>query len=388
MLQHLIRLFAAAVPISGAIVTSTAQTQDVENVQARETLSFSRGDVKLPVGGHLQGVQLRRDAAGKRELGFLSHDSLTVAYLLVVEFADEAPDHGRILHVLTFPSDGRSPPLRHAGGIQLLGDVLVVGLEDNQQKERSEVQFWNVADPKQPRQLTHLTVRRSGEPKDKTAGAVGLVAEGNRHLLAVANWDSRAVDLYVSNEKPLADADCRFELLARWRDDVADKMNWQPDNTFASYQAINLFAGQDGAIQLLGFATTPIGKDVADLYVLDPRQPAEKLLRKVARQSLKFDGDAHFIDAAGLWFDNGGLVLLATPQKRRRVDGYPTGPLADFASMAVAASANNSISSTSIVCVSSMAIVGRPNVQPLVSPGLISSRPASSRRMIGLCVWP
>jgi hypothetical protein len=303
LLQHLIRL-VGVVALAGSLFTSAS---------ARAQLAFSLGDVKLPVGGHLQGVQLRRDPAGKRVLGFLSHDSLTVAYLLVVEFPD-APGLGRILHVLTFPSDGQSPPLRHAGGIQLVGDVLVVGLEDNQQKQRSEVQFWNFEDPKQPRQLAHLTIRRSGEPKDKTAGAVGLVAEGNRHLLAVANWDSRAVDLYASQEKPLADPACRFELRARWRDDRADKADWQPDTQFASYQAINLFPGEGGEIRLAGLATTRSGEDLFDQFVLDASQPAEKMLRKVARKSLKFDGGAHFIFAAGLWIDEGRTALLATPR--------------------------------------------------------------------------
>ena len=57
----------------------------------------------------------------------------------------------------------QTPPLRHAGGMQLAGDVLAVGLEDNQQKTRSEIQFWDVADPARLVQLAHLTLRRDGD---------------------------------------------------------------------------------------------------------------------------------------------------------------------------------------------------------------------------------
>jgi hypothetical protein len=143
---------------------------------------------------------------------------------------------------------------------------------------------------------------------------VALIATGKQHLLAVANWDSRAVDLYTSNEKPLDDPACRFELLTRWRDVQADKSNWQLDKSFAAHQSINLFRGKGGALQLVGFATMPNGDDVVDLYALDPSQSADKLLRKLSRTPLKFEGGAHFSSAAGLWIDNGKPVVLATPR--------------------------------------------------------------------------
>jgi len=40
-------------------------------------------------------------------------------------------------------------------------------------------------------------------PKDKTAGAVGIVRRDHDHLLAVANWDARDLDFYQSNGLPL-----------------------------------------------------------------------------------------------------------------------------------------------------------------------------------------
>jgi hypothetical protein len=279
------------------------------------TLKFARGDIEVPRGGHLQGIQMRFDAAGKRHLAFLSHDSLSVGYLVIVEFPADSSAEGRVIHVHHFPSDGRSPPLRHAGGFQLAGDVLAVGLEDNQLKTRSEIQFWNMAGPNMPTQFTHLTVYRSGVPKDMTAGAVGLVRRENDHLLAVGNWDSRAIDLYRSNGKQLDDSGCRFEFHTRWRDDRADKSNWKPDSAFAAHQAINLVADSSGTIFLIAFATDSAGKNVVDLFSLDMSQKPEGLLRKLASKPVQLQAGSNFRAAGGAWNHDGSVSILAGPHE-------------------------------------------------------------------------
>ncbi len=301
-----------------AIVASNPTLVDVRaalaNVAAEGTLlKFARGTSEVPRGGHLQGIQMRFDAAANRHFAFLSHDSLSTAYLVIVEFPADLSAEGRVVHVHHFPSDGHSPPLRHAGGIQLVGDVLVVGLEDNQLKTRSEVQFWNMADPKMPVQLTHLTVRRSGAPKDKTAGAVALVQRGKDHLLAAANWDSRAIDFYLSNGKSFDHAACRFELHSRWQDDRADKSDWRPDQAFALYQAINLVAGASGKMFLLGFATDSAGKDVVDLFSFDMSQKHETVLRKLTSQPMQLQAENNFRSSGGVWINGGTLAILASP---------------------------------------------------------------------------
>jgi hypothetical protein len=307
---------AACLTVLGAN-HACGQTADVvgafEKIPDETTLlTFDRGAVELPRGGHLQGIQMRFDAAAKRHVVFLSHDSTTVAYLAIVEFPEDLTAPGRLVHVHTFPSDGRSPPLRHAGGIQLAGDVLAVGLEDNQLKTRSEIQFWNVARPGQPVQLPHLTIRRSGAPEDKTAGAVGIVKRKNDYLVAAGNWDSRAIDFYTSNGKPLDDPLCRFELAVRWRDDAADKKDWQPDKVFGEYQALNLAADANENLFLIGPHTG--GNDVVDLFAIDLRAQPDKLLRKLASKSMRLPVGMHFRHAAGVWITKDGLAILSSPR--------------------------------------------------------------------------
>ncbi|HEX3726023.1 MAG TPA: hypothetical protein VHV08_07255, partial [Pirellulales bacterium] len=239
----------------------------VESVAGEgKVLTFDRGAAQIAAGGHFQGIQARYDAAANRQVVFLSHDSATVAYLAIVEFAPDFNGDGRLAHLHQFPSDGALPPLRHAGGIQLLGDILVVGLEDNQQKTRSEIQFWDTSALGHLAPLRHLTIRRHGEPKAKTAGAVGIIERMGDCLLAVANWDSRAIDFYLSNGKPLKDADCRFELSASWQVEKADRADWRPDAEFSTYQSVNLVSNANRDVFLAGFDTTAAGRDYVDLF--------------------------------------------------------------------------------------------------------------------------
>jgi hypothetical protein len=277
-------------------------------------VSFVLGNTKVPRGGHLQGIQVRFDAVKKRHLVYLTHDSETVAYMLVVGFTPDVGQPGRIVTYQEFPSDGRSPPLRHAGGIQLVGDVLAVGLEDNQLKTRSEVQFWDVSNAEKPTQLTHLTVARSGAAKDKTSGAVGLLRREAGHVLAVANWDSRAIDFYLTTEANLADSACRFKHHGRWTVESATTTDWRPDSSFETYQAINLVADVEGTLYLLGLNTTVAGQDIDDLFAVRLDQPPDKMLRKLAHRELKLTRENHFRFGGGIWVDGDRLVILSSPR--------------------------------------------------------------------------
>jgi hypothetical protein len=131
-------------------------------------------------------------------------------------------------------------------------------------------------------------------------------------LLAVANWDSRAVDFYLSNGKPLKDADCRFELSASWQVEKADRADWRPDAEFSTYQSVNLVSNANRDVFLAGFDTTAAGRDHVDLFSVDMRQPANKLLRKRARQEVTLQGGNHFRSAGGVWVEQGRLGFLSS----------------------------------------------------------------------------
>ncbi|NQV34472.1 MAG: hypothetical protein HQ515_17390 [Phycisphaeraceae bacterium] len=132
----------------------------------------------------------------------MSRDSNTQAYFVTAVFDAGLSNGGEIRHLQVLPSDGRQPPLRHAGGMQLIGDYLVIGVEDNQDKLRSQIQFWDVSKPFAPELRVPLTVMREGTvPGDQTAGAVGILKYDRHHLLVVANWDAEHLDVHMSSSE-------------------------------------------------------------------------------------------------------------------------------------------------------------------------------------------
>ncbi len=233
----------------------------------------------------------------------------------MVAFPEDLAKPGEAIHLLTFPSDEESPPLRHAGGIQICDKVLAVGVEDNQQKTRSEVQFWDMSEPVTPRQYEHLTIRRAGEPEDRTAGGVGIARRPHDHVVAVANWDSQAIDFYRSNGKPLDDKECRFALHARWQSATANRLDWEPDQKTDEYQAVNLVSDAAGNVVLLGFATTNRGQDIVDVFEVDlDQRDGDHMLRKVARQMMRLTAGSHFRYAGGWWRDGDRPAVLSSPR--------------------------------------------------------------------------
>ncbi len=291
-----------------------------------ETSRFSRiplefGQFRFPNGGHIQGVQLKSmDGIGNERL-FLSHDSDAVAYIAVAERAPNGAGSRRatVRHVIELPSDGKQPPLRHPGGIQLLGDILAVGVEDNQDKFRSQVQFWDVSIPHAPRQRTPLTINReSSTPKRKTAGAVGLIDRGTNVLAVVANWDSAILDFYESNGKPLSDEASRFDLRWVWDSAEANRTGWSPDQHWGKYQALNLLKDESGRILLAGFHTTPDARNVVDLFEITLGAPIYERIRKVLSIGVRLPGATMFRYGGGLQITtNKTLRWLATSESIR-----------------------------------------------------------------------
>ena len=267
--------------------------------------ALGMGKHTLPHGGHWQGIQAYAHDELKRQICFLSRDSHTQAVFITAVFDPRSPQLGAIRHVQTLPSDGQQPPLCHAGGIQLIGDYLVIGVEDNQDKQRSQIQFWDVSKPFAPSLHGPLTIKRESTiPKDKTAGAVGIVKREHDHLLVVANWDARDLDFYRSNGLPLKDDACSFSLALRWSYRYAHRHAWQPDQVWESYQAVNLLSDLRSNIYLLGFATDGAGRDIVDLFSVDLNRDRSNILQKLSRKQLALQGNAHFRSAGGISIDS------------------------------------------------------------------------------------
>lgn len=237
------------------------------------------GDFAVPTGGHLQGIQ-EAMIAGQR-YAILSGSSSAESYFALVALEASV---GRVVAIK--PLRGR--PFKHAGGFQVCGDYLAVGIEDDNTKEVSKI--WIVELPELlkaagPKPI--IEIERRGAYKRTTAGAVGMAKVADRHVLCVGTWDSATIDIYQSNGKALDDPACAFEFRETWDVKNADRSNWS-DRDFASYQNLNLVVDGNDRVFLIGFARTG-GKDVMDVFGLrlGNAVPVEKRLEKLYRYVLQ-----------------------------------------------------------------------------------------------------
>ena len=197
---------------------------------------------KIP-GGHIQGIQFYHSPSEKKRFVYMSHDSTSeTGYLIIAEY-DFILQEAVTKKEFKLETDGKSPPLRHAGGFQIIHGFLAVGVEDNQDKKRSQIQFYDLADPLNPEYLPHLTVDRSGSSESKTAGAVGIVHvidnknERGFYILGVGNWDSKEIDFYITDNCYALGECSKFIYIYTMKGDGVD--GWH------DYQSINLFFGTD-----------------------------------------------------------------------------------------------------------------------------------------------
>jgi len=237
------------------------------------------GDFSVPSGGHLQGIQ-EATIAGE-PFAILSGSAARESYLALISLA-ESPGQVTAIKPLL------SRPFKHAGGFQVCGDYLAVGIEDDNTKDTSRI--WILSLPElleSARPKPVIEIKRQGQYKRATAGAVGMAKVVDRHLVCVGTWDSATIDIYLSNGEPLDDPVCAFDFRETWDLKKADRSDWS-DRDFASYQNLNLVVDVKDQVFLVGFARTG-GADVADVFTLDldaSTSPARRL-QKIGRYSFR-----------------------------------------------------------------------------------------------------
>ena len=234
--------------------------------------------IKTPSGGHLQGIQ-----------GY-THDTRT-SFIITgsassFSYYITAPENGdATLHKIA------NEPLRHAGGCQLAKNKVFTGIEDNAQKDKSDVVMF--APGIKP---VETLLKRSGIFKRSTAGAVGALYLNGNYLVAVADWDSRHLDFYRSSTKGL-DSVATYTASGKW----------------GSYQSINLLSDTAGAVFLIGFCRE--GKNNrADLFSVINYQ-----LTLLSSRYFECTNGSSFRYAAGIGITTENkLVVIACPRKLKK----------------------------------------------------------------------
>lgn len=254
-------------------------------------------------GGHFQGVQYFPGVPPRLAISSSSRHN---AYLVICSLEDlDRNPTGEVLNVTALAG----LPLKHAGGIQSVGDFFAVGLEDDEGQRDSQILFLQLEDASPiPRLIPHLSIRRSGPERVSTAGAAGLVDDGDGYLLAVGSWDSETIDFYTAPADAFFNTAKSFSLAVVWKESEADRSGWS-DPAFRNYQSLNLVRSlnpsqsADSALYLLGFASRG-SRDWADLYRLDLDRAPQQMLVKVSARRMETSGGVRFSRGAGVWVES------------------------------------------------------------------------------------
>jgi len=238
---------------------------------------------QFPIGGikeHLQGIAIRKDGRGR------PHAYLTTnAEGGKIVIARNEPDGKN--YIVEEEPVGFDKKNIHPGGIQIIGHYLVIPIFN---KEYSGIEIRDLNDG--------LSVIKEFR-MDRRAYSVGIATtsdnKGEFYVMAVVTHsEARRVDIYrtPSNLK-LSHPSCFFELKCIYRPGpiVKDlKKNW---NNYSN--GISLLSDKKNNLYFLGFYKTSLvgGKDYADLYHLDLKQPEDKLFKRLSRFHAKCnDGPA------------------------------------------------------------------------------------------------
>jgi hypothetical protein len=303
-------------------VTPVDMNPRVDNVRAAfdavtstsRELTCQPGDFAIPAGGHFQGVQ--QAMIGGKQFAIVSGSSDSDSYLVLAAIEDSTARIMPLKRLL-----GR--PFKHAGGFQVLGDYLAVGIEDNDAKNTSKIWILESSQLLGSGKLKPIIeIERRGVYKRATAGAVAIAKRHGRHLLLVATWDSATIDIYTSNGKALRDPAVEFRLHETWKANGADRSNWF-DQHYAAYQNINLVADKEDRVFMVGFARTG-SNNIADIFELklEDSVPTAKRFEKLGRRIFHCRR-TDFQSGSGLAItDSNDLIILSCAHREFVIERF------------------------------------------------------------------
>jgi hypothetical protein len=250
-------------------------------------------------GGHLQGVQLL--VKNEAEYVVLSGSSDTYAYYSVIkkENGNEVQSVNLLMH----------KPFKHAGGIQVFENLMVVGIEDNDAKDKSKVCIYTIGNPEQPSSEPLAMIERSGAPYRSTAGCSGITKIGERYLVVVGDWNTEHLDFYISNDQWPKQKLGAFDKVSTIDTEKIDKSDWH-DMEWHAYQNINLLRDAGGKLYLFGFGRNDRNENIADLFLVENKDFKEFRLQKINSRTFYCKEGADFRAGAGIFIHSSGKLKI------------------------------------------------------------------------------
>lgn len=305
-INHIIHAFLITIISTFTVHGQTIDILSNFDAIGQEPLTVSfQNSIEIPEeGGHLQGIQklTYRDAA----YFFLSGSSSEYSYYTIVRNTDKSSmviSNNIILE----------KPFKHAGGFQVFENFLAIGVEDNEEKNRSKVFIFQVDNPERPPEKPLAIIDRFGTSKRGTAGCVAISQVGDKVLVVVGDWDTVNLDFYVIDRALLGVDPNALILEYSLNSRKMEKSNWI-DSDWHSYQNINLFKDTAGQLLLAGTTTNNVGEDIMDIYLVYSPDLKSFSLQKIYSRNFGYNAKTKFRWGAGLHVSSDQIQILSTPE--------------------------------------------------------------------------
>ena len=245
----------------------------------------SKGKVKasLDLNTHIQGL------APYRTLHLLTHSDFgeNTGRLLVV---DRTPGAEMLRAELTLPVMSPNKPFFfHPGGCQVIGDCLVVPIENGEGE--SIITFMDVSDPKNIREVNPLS--RLARPHND-AGSVGItnLTIAGKDFWLLCAYDNGATDFYLSEDPFPGKFNVIFSLALQE----------------SELQSLSLVTDVANNAFAIGLHRTGSGKDKAILYAVDLTM---KKVSIVSTRHLRTTGPDDIIGSGPHFRWGGGIEIIS-----------------------------------------------------------------------------
>ncbi|VAX15769.1 hypothetical protein MNBD_IGNAVI01-489 [hydrothermal vent metagenome] len=263
-------------------------------------------------GGHLQGVQYYE--YNQNGYYFLTGSSDKYSYYSVLKM-----DQNSFVISINKILD---KPFKHAGGFQIYQNLMAIGVEDNSARDRSKVFIYRIENPEKPPSKPLAVIERSGKKKRATAGCVGIIEVDKYILVVVGDWDTKHLDFYRIEKEKLFSNDETFKLVHSIDAGELDKSEWV-NNSWLSYQNINLIKDSSGKLYLAGLGSNDKDENILDLFSIETEGLNSFNLKKIHTKIFIRNKEVNFDWGAGVYMtDNNQLKVFSCEahiQKESRI---------------------------------------------------------------------
>ena len=241
-------------------------------------------------GGHLQGIQYLNHK--QSDYYVLSGSSDAYSYYSIVKTGNE--------NLVISTKKLLEKPFKHAGGFQIHKNLMAIGVEDNELKNKSKVFIFNLNDPEKPPTEPLAVIDRLGTSKIATAGCVGITVIRGKVLVVVGDWDTEHLDFYRIDHGKLGVDGEALELEYSLNAREMDKSGWI-DDKWLSYQNINFILDASGDPYLFGLTSNANEENTLDLFKVNSEDLSTFSLMKVYSKIFESNSQTKFRWGAGIY---------------------------------------------------------------------------------------